>query len=157
MGNFNTLRSGLNHAPAYQVSGRPWASGSCVAPISGTVAGQGPTSQAVTFPYVTRWVKIHVSSSVAIGALGQPELRVGFSRHGLSEKGTSSTDIGGDYFTVRPGESEVMELKISELHFMSSNDSTVTFDVVAGLTSVATTGLIFNTTGSSWSGSAGVG
>ena len=37
MGNFNTLRSGLNHAPAYQVSGRPWATGSCVAPISGTL------------------------------------------------------------------------------------------------------------------------
>jgi hypothetical protein len=65
--------------------------------------------------------------------------------------------MGGDYFTLRPGETEVLELKVSELHFMSSNDSTVTFDVIAGLTSIATTALVFNTTGSSWSGSSGVG
>ena len=155
MGNFNTLRSGINHAPAYQVSGRPWASGSCVAPISGST-GVKPNSQKVTFPYVTRWVKVQVSSSVAIGALGQPELRVGFSQEGLNDcKGAGQ--MGGDYFTLRPGETEVLELKVSELHFMSSNDSTVTFDVIAGLTSIATTALVFNTTGSSWSGSSGVG
>jgi len=153
MGNFNTLRSGLNHAPAYQVSGRPWASGSCVAPVSGTTAGQGPTSQAITFPYVTRWVKINVSGAVRSSA----ELRVGFSRHGLADYPHGDGNAGGDYFTVHPGESTVLELKVSELHFMSNTAARVTFDVVAGLTSVATTGLVFNTTGSSWSGSAGVG
>jgi len=153
MGNFNTLRSGLNHAPAYQVSGRPWASGSCVAPASGSTGVQ-PKSQKVTFPYVTRWVKVQVSGTVE-NHEGHA-LRVGFSQIGLNDcKGTGS--MGGNYFTVRPGETEVMELKISELHFMSNTAATVTFDVVAGLTSVATTALVFNTTGSSWSGSAGVG
>jgi hypothetical protein len=158
MGNFNTLRSGLNHAPAYQVSGRPWVTGSCVAPISGTLgATVKPNDQPVTFPYVTRWVKIQVSSSVAIGAMGGPELRVAFSREGLNDNKATSGSMGGRYFTMRPGDTEVMELKVSELHFMSSHDSTVTFNVIAGLTSIANTALVFNTTGSSWSGSAGVG
>ena len=94
---------------------------------------------------------------MAIGAMGGPELRVAFSREGLNDNKATSGSMGGRYFTMRPGDTEVLELKVSELHFMSSNDSTVTFDVVAGLTSVATTGLVFNTTGSSWSGSAGVG
>tara|TARA_R110000824_G_scaffold165497_4_gene342095 strand:+ start:615 stop:1064 length:450 start_codon:yes stop_codon:yes gene_type:complete len=149
MGNFNTLRSGLNHAPAYQVSGRPWASGSCVAPGSGST-GVKPTSQKVTFPYVTRWVKVQVS-----GAAGS-EVRVAFSQEGLNDC-KAAGQMGGDYWTAVPGDHTVLELKVSELYFMSNGTTTATFDVIAGLTSVATTGLIFNTTGSSWSGSAGVG
>ena len=39
---------GLNHAPAYQVSGQPFASGS----INATTATK------VSFPYVTRWIYV---------------------------------------------------------------------------------------------------
>ena len=39
---------GLNHVPAYQVSGRPFASGSV------SVA----TATKVDFPYLTRWFQV---------------------------------------------------------------------------------------------------
>ena len=127
---------GLNHTPAYQVSGQPFASG----PID------GPTGPAVRiqFPYVTRWVQITNHD-------GSNELTASFSQAGLS---------GGNHFKIHEAESSgkasgyspVLELKVSEMWFTGSAD----FDVVAGLTSIPASRTT-TADGTSWSGSAGVG
>ena len=67
---------GLNHTPAYQVSGQPFASGS----IDGTTG----TAVRIQFPYVTRWVQITNHD-------GSNELTASFSQAGLS---------GGNHFKI---------------------------------------------------------
>ena len=127
---------GLNHTPAYQVSGQPFASGS----IDGTTG----TAVRIQFPYVTRWVQITNHD-------GSNELTASFSQAGLS---------GGNHFKIHEaqssgkasGYSPVLELKVSEMWFTGSAD----FDVVAGLTSIPASRTT-TADGTSWSGSAGVG
>jgi hypothetical protein len=139
---------GLNHVPAYQVSGQPFAMGSLEAPVSGS------TPIKVEFPYVTSWVAIipHTGSTA-----GVHDLRVGFSEYGVT--------TGSYYFRAHTAKnashengasSPTYHIKVSELWFMSNNGSTIDFDVVAGLTSIPASR---TTTDSapSWSGSAGVG
>jgi len=159
MPNYNTLAPGLNHVGAYEVSGKPFATGSCVAPASGSAVGTTPPTQKISFPNVTRWIKIQVSG--AHGDAAATQLRVGFSAEGLNDStradaAANAHDIGGNYFLANSSESPVLELKVSELHFMSNGLSDITFNVVAGLTSIAASSTT-TTSGSSWSGSAGVG
>ena len=122
---------GLNHAPAYQVSGQPFASGSINA----------ATVTKVEFPYVTRW--IYVVNR------GGADVRVGFSQAGVE---------GTNYFVVGQSSggthqsSQRLELKVSELWISGSG----VVDVVAGLTSVPSSRTTTDD-GPSWSGSAGVG
>ena len=49
---FNYKSAGLGSVGSYQVSGKPFATGSLTAPASGS------TPIKVEFPTVTRWVKI---------------------------------------------------------------------------------------------------
>ena len=123
---------GLNHVGAYQVSGRPFASGSITS----------ATAYGVIFPTVTRWVQITNNDDAP--------LKAGFSALGVA---------GNNYFTVPasssaggPGVSPVFELKITQLWLNAPTN----VDVVAGLTNIegkrTATG-----DGQSWSGSAGVG
>lgn len=122
---------GLNHAPAYQVSGQPFASGSINA----------ATATKVEFPYVTRW--IYVVNR------GGADVRVGFSQAGVE---------GTNYFVVGQSSggthqsSQRLELKVSELWISGSG----VVDVIAGLTSVPSSRTTTDD-GPSWSGSAGVG
>ena len=121
---------GINHVGAYQVSGRPFASGSIDA-SAGAVK--------IEFPCVTRWVQIVNHSGT--------ELSCSFSENGLST---------GNYFRIHnhnpSGYHPRLELKVSEMWFSGSAD----FDVVAGLTNISPEKL--NTSvGTSWSGSVGVG
>lgn len=125
--------TGLNHVGAYQVSGVPFASGSIVCDDGGPVK--------ITFPYVTRWIKI-INNDTS-------DVKVGFSENGLA---------GTNYFTVNgtsgneQNQTETLELKVTELYLTGSGD----VDVVAGLTSI--NGRMTTTdTGTSWSGSSGVG
>jgi len=122
---------GLNHTPAYQVSGQPYAE-----------AGINASSEtSVTFPYVTRWFQVINKNSTP--------LKVGFSSNGLN---------GTNYFTVSAsgssgyGVSDVLELKVSEIYLLGGNG----VDVVAGLTSIPS-GRTTTDSGTSWSGSSGVG
>ena len=142
------LAPGLNQVGAYQVSGRPFASGSCLAPASGSA------SLVVHFPTVTKWVQIEPNRA----ELGN-SLRVAFSENGLHDK-------GGHNF---------IDMKVSELWFMGdvSGEGTFTFDIIAGLTgipaartSTATSASVNGLTtingvveagGNNWSGSIGVG
>ena len=122
---------GINHVPAYQVSGRPYA--------TGNINASSTTS--VTFPYVTRWFQVINKTSTP--------LKVGFSELGVD---------GTNYFTVDAsgsagyGVSEPLEIKITQLWLNGGNG----VDVVAGLTTVPAQ-RTETSTGPSWSGSLGVG
>jgi|TARA_B100000900_G_scaffold411216_1_gene430476 hypothetical protein len=126
---------GINHTPAYQVSGRPFAS-------AGTDA-QNATK--VDFPFVTRWVQVINTSD--------HDVRVGFSEIGVS---------GSNYFTLQSSGSvrgnsstDRLELKITQLWLYSPTKST-SIDVVAGLTTVPVS-RASSSFGPSFSGSTGVG
>lgn len=138
MGNFTKsyhANVGLNHTPAYQVSGRPYA--------SGAIDAQDATS--LEFPFVTRWVQVTNHSSA--------DVRVGFSENGVS---------GSNYFRVHAscssgihGQSNRLELKVSQLWLYSPGKPT-SIDVVAGLTTIPVS-RVSASAGLSFSGSVGVG
>ncbi len=126
---------GLNHVPAYQASGRPFATASL-----NCESGSG---HAVYFPYVTRWIQI-INNDTGNA------VKVGFSRRGLdTEKNFFTIGKGA---TGQPTASERLELKVSELHITGSTN----VDIIAGLTTIPSE-RTQTTTGPSWSGSAGVG
>jgi len=129
------MEVGLNHVPAYQVSGVPYASGS--------IDATGVSAVEISFPYVTRWVKIINNDTSNI-------CKVGFSANGIADK---------QYFTVgeaaaakQPSGTERLELKVSKLFLTGSTD----IDIVAGLTTIPA-GRTTTSFGPSWSGSSGVG
>jgi hypothetical protein len=129
--------AGLQNVGSYQVSGKPFASGSLDA----------TNSMSVEFPYVTQWITIvnHDSN----------HLRVGFSENGVE---------GTNYFRCGPqagnenSQNLTISVKTTELWFTGSTD----FDIVAGLTNIPVE-RINNLSGSddiignNWSGSVGVG
>jgi len=153
------LAPGLSHVGAYQVSGKPYTSGSCLAPASGAA------SLVVRFPCVTKWFQIEPFQSE-----GNTELRVAFSENGLHGKGGNNFRVHVSSSFCRP-----IDAKVSELWFMGNKngDSTFTFDVVAGLTNIpagrtntttsaSAAGLttingVVEAGGPNWSGSIGVG
>jgi len=164
------LAPGVNHVGAYQVSGRPFASASCLAPASGGAGGSAITLR-VQFPQVTRWFQIIPSGAATV----PHSLRVGFSKHGVSDPpaagGAADGLRGGNYFKLYvphfsgpaavEGASSTLaaqryEMKVSELHFMSDDGATVTFDIVAGLTNIPSSRLETDD-GPNYSGSRGVG
>jgi hypothetical protein len=122
---------GLNHVPAYQVSGQPYVE-----------AANAGTAMKVSFPYVTRWFQVINNTS--------SPLRVGFSQAGV--EGTTNffqVDASG---SSGAGKSEIYELKVSEVWLSGSTQCTV----VAGLTSIPAS-RVATSIGPSWSGSSGVG
>ena len=149
---------GVNHVPAYQVSGRPFA--------SGNIDAMAPSGAMVPFPYVTRWIYIinHDQSS---------SCRVGFSQLGingagpvLSERAAAPDPATPDgnsnfWFLVHTSsQSPLLELKVSEIWLSGSHN----VDIVAGLTTVLPARITSGSTANpndgaypSWSGSAGVG
>ena len=138
--------AGLNHVGSYQVSGIPFATGGITAPaLSGT-----PVK--VEFPYVTRWVKV-----VPVTGSSASHLRVGFSANGV-KNGNYFRYLAGQNTNHEGAPADPLELKVTELYFIGDNSATVVFDVVAGLTNIPV-GRIDNISpsGSSWSGSVGVG
>jgi hypothetical protein len=123
---------GINHAPAYQVSGRPFASGGVDA----------TTATKVSFPYVTRWVYI-------VNRTGE-DVKVGFSELGVE---------GTNYFIVSRKNSDTrhssarLEVKVADLWLSGS----ALVDVCAGLTSIPRDRTSMGDGLPSWSGSVGVG
>lgn len=118
------MRVGINHAPAYEVSGRPFASGAINAVES---------QQVVNFPYVTRWIEVINDGSASI--------KVGFGPHSFDNNVNS-------YFTVKSGStSGRLEIKVSRLYVSGGSHPVKTehgisdqrdlgTSVVAGLTSI---------------------
>ena len=140
MANYNPswkTEVGINNVASYQVSGRPFATGS-IAP--------GTASVEIAFPYVTRWFQV-------INKCGNP-LKVAFSHEGLNVEGTGSENY---YLTVEAsastvyGKSEVYEMKVSSLWCVTSGtvlDGNNDFNVVAGLTTIEASRTESNFTGS---------
>ena len=70
------LTPGVNHVGAYQVSGKPYATGSIDARDS-----QNGGSFEVSFPYITRWFQV-INKDVT------NDCRVGFSHFGVMDPGS---------------------------------------------------------------------
>ena len=128
--------TGLSNVGSYQVSGKPFATGTLNALTNGTIK--------VTFPSVTR--RIYVVNH------GTTHCRVGFSEEGVTD--------GTNFFRVDPqtgndnAQSPRLELKLTELYLSGSDD----VDVVAGLTGISPDRITnISPSGSNWSGSVGVG
>ncbi len=126
---------GLNHTPAYQVSGRPFASAD----------NDAKDAVAVEFPYVTRWVQVTNT--------GAEEVRIGFSELGVS--GSNYFRLQGSGSVRGHSSTERLELKITQLWLYSPAKST-SIDVTAGLTTVPVS-RASSSFGPSFSGSTGVG
>ena len=159
------LPPGLNNVGSYQVSGKPFASGSIVAKASGSSG-----AIVVRFPNVTKWFQINPRCDMDPSRT----LRVAFSENGLHGKG-AGLPLGGYNFHLNISSSlcNAMDMKVSELWFMSDDSSTYTFDIVAGLTNLppSRTSTVHSASvhghwsvdgvteagGPNWSGSAGVG
>tara|TARA_R100000951_G_C2480971_1_gene131504 strand:- start:28 stop:426 length:399 start_codon:yes stop_codon:yes gene_type:complete len=132
MSDYLKYKNGLGNAAAYQVSGIPFASGSIDVPskASGDVAK-------IEFPYVTNWF--------SVCNYGSHHVRLGFSELGVT---------GSNFYCVHEDNHPTwnrFELKVTEIYLVSENSAT-TVDVIAGLTSIHTSSIISN-----WSGSIGVG
>lgn len=140
-GNYWKMEVGINNVPAYQVSGRPFASAS---------VNYDTTARVVDLPYVSRWFQVFNR--------GASDLRVGFSAAGVV--GAQSAGKGDKYyFTVPPsgsggfGKSDIYEMKVSNIWLYGATAGTC--DVVSGLTTIPrqrTSG----TLGPNFSGSVGV-
>ena len=133
----NIYTAGLNNVGSYQVSGIPYATGS-------VGAEDGVT---INFPYVTSWIVISYSGSVAT----KPDLKVGFSELGVS--GTPNNY----FYSLKPNtQSPRLELKLSQLWLYGGENGGVS--VMAGLTNLPVARVDnASPSGSNWSGSVGVG
>jgi len=149
---------GINHTPAYQVSGRPFATASVV--YSDSVA-------TVEFPYVTRWFQVINK--------GTKPVRIGFSEAGVTGAGKNanrgSEGLSDAYYITlgRSGSadyfrSDIYEMKISALYLLRDGDTDGTVDVIAGLTTIprqrtyasSSIGTAVGQTGLNFTGSTGV-
>ena len=127
---------GVNHVGAYQVSGRPFASGSINATGSATATR-------VAFPNVTRWVRV-INRDHANAA------KIGWSQHGVEK--TNYFEIGNAPSPLGAEGTPILEVKVSEIWLTGSGK----IDIVAGLTNIDDI-RVSSSAGNSWSGSAGVG
>lgn len=127
---------GVNHVGAYQVSGRPFATGS----VNCTEATK------IEFPTVTRWIYVLNNDN------SSTDCRVGFSRLGVEYESASNFFSIGQPPNNGVNDTIRLELKVSELWISGSSN----IDVVAGLTNIATS-RVSGSIGPSWSGSSGVG
>ncbi len=122
-------KPGLGLAAAYQVSSKPWVSGSINPAVTSTV----------TFPNVTSWVVVSNNSAGSC--------KVGFSTAGVS---------GSNYITVPANSmSPRLELKLTAVHLAGTATDV---DILAGLTYIASEQIdnpSVSPSGSNWSGSLG--
>jgi len=144
---YRAASSGIGNSAAYQVGGVPYATASIQSP------NLGDPPYELAFPNVTKFITITNTNTGA-----NTPLRVGFSALGVtgSSQGGASPPPGGasdHYFTLDNGDSYTGEFRIARIYFLSDQAASApTLSVIAGLTSIPSTDLPSN-----WSGSAGVG
>tara|TARA_R100000664_G_C2704094_1_gene103339 strand:+ start:37 stop:414 length:378 start_codon:yes stop_codon:yes gene_type:complete len=113
---------GLGNVGAYQVSGKPF--------VSGSIACKGPNAEKlITFPSVTSFI------SITNGDQNDDDLKIAFSRYGL---------IGTNYYTVMAGSATVFPVKCTELWVTGSTD----VSIIAGLTGIPRASIPDNFSGS---------
>ena len=160
MASYKDVRPGLNHVAAYQVAGIPFASGS-INPDQ--LGADGPYR--VKFPSVTKWIHI-----INHGTSAQQDLKVSFSKHGITGQ-TTASPAGSYDGAPAPGTSNfrvphkgnntpqhhqiALNVKVTEIWVTGSGLAGSKFDIIAGLTNIATASAA-TTAGNSWSGSLGV-
>jgi len=138
-----TYKPGLGQSAAYQVSGKPFVSGTII-------AGPGPIlAQVVNFPNVTSWVMVINHDA--------RDCRVGFSKNGVDRTGATPQ---GNYFVLDAAVNNVstkvgpLDLKVTQIWLSGSAD----VDVIAGLTYIDSSDINnanVSPGGTNWSGSAG--
>ena len=144
MANFQ-YKAGLHNVGSYQVSGKPFATGSI------TCRDDGLPMVVVRFPSVTSWIVI-ANNDIENVPLHGPHLRVGFSENGVDGHGLNGNaylEISGGVTTPR------LDLKVSELWLSGSTNCSV----VAGLTFISPDAInnsAISPNGTNWSGAAGV-
>lgn len=141
MSNFN-YSNGLNHVGAYQVSGRPFVTGSLTAPASGS------TPLKIEFPFVTSWFTITADVN--------HHIRFGFSENGVKNGSFNYFITHQDAHPIQNGP---YYIKCTELYILSDNGSSHTgVYVMAGLTNIPVERINnISPSGSNWSGSVGIG
>tara|TARA_R100001015_G_C4619198_1_gene175847 strand:- start:64 stop:486 length:423 start_codon:yes stop_codon:yes gene_type:complete len=134
-------KSGLNNAASYQVSGKPFITGS----IDLNAASDGGTEPfKVEFPTVTSWLTIKNNDNG-----GGKSIKFAFSRDGLpSQGGTNYIEIPAAGLSEPNITHSDYRWKVTQVWLEGT--STKTF-VYAGLTGIETKEIVDN-----WSGSAGV-
>jgi hypothetical protein len=137
---------GLQNVGSYQVSGRPWASGSINCRVNALGIAQ------LDFPNVTSFVMVSNLDSA------DNNLRVGFSSGGVA--GLTGPALENRYLELPPtsGSGPVrLDLKVTQL-FLSGSDNC---SVIAGLTGIPPNTInevkANSPSGSNWSGSSGIG
>ena len=140
----NWGRTGINHVPAYQISGIPFVTSSFASECTSETS-----SMRVEFPYVTSWVIIQCTGSATPSGV----LKVGFTANGVTAAAGATS--ANRYFVLKDGEkTERLEIRCKELFFARSGSVSTGFSVMAGLTTIER-GNLLDITGSS--GFAGVG
>lgn len=134
------IEPGLNNVGSYQVSGKPYATGSIDAKH-----GDRPGGFEIVFPYVSRWFKV-------INYDTSNSCKVAFSVSGMTGSSNYFTVPIADADANGAGDSGVLELKVSSIWVSGSTN----VDVVAGLTWIPAVRTA-TADGTNWSGSSGVG
>lgn len=134
------MRVGINNVGSYQVSGKPWTSGSIDAKH-----GHRPGGFEVQFPYVTKWFSV-------INNDESNPCKVAFSVSGMTGSSNFFTISAADVDQFGLGQSGVLDLKVASIWISGSTN----VDIVAGLTSIETIS-VQTDDGANWSGSSGVG
>ena len=147
MANFTKYTVGLQNVGSYQVSGKPWVTGSINCRNDASPIAQ------LDFGNVTSWVMVSNMDSA------NNSLRIGFSSGGVAGVASQAPNNGNRFIEVGPssGSGPVrLDLKLTQL-FLSGSDNV---SVVAGLTGIASGNIDFqinnSPAGRNWSGSAGI-
>lgn len=151
MSNHFQYSAGLGHVGSYQVSGRPWATGSINCKVDAQEIAQ------LDFPNVTSWVIVTNNDSA------DANLRIGFSSGSVAGEPASNTSTGGGrghgnrfLEIAADGRPCRLDLKVTQVFLSGSNNCSV----VAGLTGIEIKNIDFqpnlSPSGKNWSGSAGV-
>ena len=130
---YNPKTSGLGAVGSYQVSGIPFFKGGLTATN---------TIQVLEFPSVTNWIYFVNTTENRFN-----DLRIAFSENGFSTN--NYFKIGDSAFNYTPY--ETFYIKVERIYYMRDAGN-VSFDIVAGLTSISNEFIPNN-----WSGSSGVG
>lgn len=120
-------KTGINHAPAYQVSAIPYITRSAALEVPAAVPGDVTATLKITFPFVTRFI--------AVKNAGSNPLRFGVSALGVAGP-ASGQNTSTNYMELASGvASNRLEVKTKELYFAGTGGTT-TFEVLAGLTTI---------------------
>ena len=142
----NVYGVGLRSVGAYQVSGRPWVTGSASMSPTGNFGIHDGTTTAsgvmkLTFPYVTKTIYIQNNS---VG----DRLAVYFNHPTSSGGVTGSTER--HFITVFAGQNFTFDVKCKEVYIQALG-SNQTFELIADLTNIPTSSM-YELTGSGLTG-----